>query len=126
MLDEVVVPNALLPGSVHQSTHRLKLVVAREDHRLLLHFAALIVAFLLLLEMDEPCQQIEETVPLQYLLPQIPRAVRLAGRIRRVSGTTVATSVERQEVRCRTRQAGRHEHRLGVYCEMHQGSPLEL
>ena len=55
VLDEVVVADALAPGRVHQRGHRLKLVVAREDHRFRLHLAALVVALLFDLEVDEPC-----------------------------------------------------------------------
>src|ERR1017187_5145953 len=51
VLDKIIVPHALLARRLHEGTHRLKLVVAREDHRLLLDLAALIVVFLLDLKM---------------------------------------------------------------------------
>ena len=126
MLDEIVVADALAPGRVHQRAHRLQLVVAREDHRFLLHLAALVVALLLDLEVDEPRQQVEEAVPLQDLLPQIGRTIRAPRRVRRVPGAAVAPLVEGQEVRRRPCQPCSHEHRFGVDREMHQCPTLEL
>ena len=64
-------PDALSAGRVDQSAHRLELVVARKDHRLLLHLAALIVALLLDLQVEEPREQVEQAVPLQDLLPEV-------------------------------------------------------
>jgi hypothetical protein len=46
MLDQVVVPDTLPPGTIDQQAHGLKLVVARGDHGFDLHLAALIVPFL--------------------------------------------------------------------------------
>ena len=126
VLDEIVVADALAPGRVHQRAHGLKLVVAREDHRLLLDLAALVVALLLDLEMDEPRQQVEEAVPLQDLLPQIGRAIGAPRRVGRVAGAAVAPFVEGQEVRRRACQPRGHEHRFGVHGEMDQRAPLEL
>jgi hypothetical protein len=59
VLDEVIVTDTLTPGRYHQCAHRLQLVVAREDHRFLLHLAALVVALLLDLQVDEARQQVE-------------------------------------------------------------------
>ena len=54
--------DTLTPGRIHQRAHRLKLVIAREDHRFFLHLTALVVAFLLDLKVDEPRQQVKEAV----------------------------------------------------------------
>ena len=118
--------DALAPGRVHQRAHRLKLVVAREDHRFLLHLAALVVALLLDLQVDEPRQQVEEAVPLQHLLPQVGRAIGAPRRVGRVAGAAVAPFVEGQEVRRRPCQPRGHEHRFGVHGEVHQRAALEL
>ena len=118
--------DALAPGRVHQCAHRLKLVIAREDHRFLLHLTALIVALFFDLKVDEPRQQVEEAVPLQHLLPQIGRAIGAPHRVRRVASAAVVPFVEGQEERRRPCQPRGHEHRFGVHSEVHQRPPLEL
>ena len=75
MFDEVVATHALAARGVHQRAYRLKLVVAREDHRLCLHLAALILAFLVGLQVDEAGEKVEQAVTLQHLFPQVCRAV---------------------------------------------------
>ena len=85
MLDEVVVPHALATRGVHQYAHRLELVVAGEDHGLRLDLAALIISFLVDLQVDEAGEEIEQAVTLQHLFPQVCRTVGPALRIRRVS-----------------------------------------
>ena len=126
VLDEVVVPHALAAGGIHQHAHRLKLVVAREDHRLRLDLAALVVALLLDLQVDEAREEVEQAVPLQHLFPQVGRAIGPPGRIGRVPGAAVAALVEGQEVRRRARQPRGHQHRLGVHREVDQRAALEL
>ena len=87
-------------------------MVAREDHRFLLDLAALVVALLLDLQVDEAREEVEQAVPLQHLLPQIGRAIGAPRRVRRVAGAAVAAFVEGQEVRRRPCQPRGHEHRL--------------
>ena len=126
MLDEVVVPHAVAACRVHQHAHRFELVVAGEDHGLRLDLAAPIVALLVDLQVDEAREEIEQAVTLQHLFPQVRRAVGPALRIGRVPGCSGATLVEGEKVRRRARQAGRHEHRLGVHGEVHQRTALEF
>ena len=126
VLDEVVVPHTLAARGVHQHAHRLKLVVARKDHRLRLDLAALVVALLVDLQVDEAREEVEQAVPLQHLFPEVRRAIGPPGRIGRVAGAAVAALVEGQEVRRRARQPRGHEHRLGVHREVDQRAALEL
>ena len=103
-----------------------KLVVAREDHRLRLHLAALVVALLLDLQVDEAREDVEQAVALQHLLPQVGGAIGAPGRVGRIAGAAVAALVEGQEVRRRARQPRGHQHRLGIHREVHQRAALEL
>ena len=126
MFHEVVVPHALAAGRIHQGAHGLQLVVAREDHGLRLHLAAPVITLRVDLQMDESGEEVEQAVALQHLLPQVGRAVVAARRVRRVSGCSVATSVEGEETRGRARETGGHEDGIGVHGEVHQRAALEL
>ncbi len=126
VLDQVVVTDALGPGGIHERPHSLKLMVAGKDHRVRLDLAALVVALLLDLEMDEPRQQIEEAVPLEHFFPEVRRAIGTPLRVGRVACAPVAALVEGQEMRCRARQASSHEHRFGVHGKVDQRSALKL
>ena len=98
VLDEVVVADPLATSLLHQQPDGVELVVAREDHRLDLHLAAVVVAFLLDLQMDEPGENIEQAVPGEYFLPEVGGPVATAVRIGRVSGPSVTSLVQGQEV----------------------------
>ena len=126
MFDEVVVPHALAAGGVHQHAHRLELVVAGEDHGLRLDLAALIVAFLVDLQVDETGEEVEQAVALQHLFPQVCRSVGPARWIGRVSGCSGGTLVEGKKARGRARQTGGHKHGLGVHGKVHQRAVLEF
>ena len=69
MLDEDVVPHALATRGVHQPSHRFELMVAGKDHGLCLDLAALIVTFLVDLQVDEAGKNVEQAVTLQHLFP---------------------------------------------------------
>ena len=99
MLDEVIIPHTFTSGGVYERTDGLKLVVARENHCFLLNLAALVVAPLLILEVNEPSQEIEKAVSLQDIFPQIGRSISASSRIGRVSGATITAQVEGQKVR---------------------------
>jgi hypothetical protein len=126
VFDEIVVAHALTPCGIDQGAHRLKLVVAREDQRLLLHLAALIVALLLDLQVNEARQQIEQAVPLQHLLPEIGGAVGASSGVERIASAAVASLVEGQEVGGRAREARSHQHGFGIDGEVHQRAALKF
>lgn len=70
VLDKIVGPRATSARVGHKFPHAIKLVIARKDHRLPLHFFAPEL-LLLNLEMNEPRQDVQKTVPLQNFFPQI-------------------------------------------------------
>lgn len=126
VLDEVVVPRAFGAGRLCEKTHRLKLVVAREDHLLGLHLAALIVALLVDLQMEEARQQVEQAVSGEHFFPQVGGAVAPALRVGRVARPAAVALVEGQEVGGAAREARCHEHRVGVDGEVHERALFEL
>ena len=127
VFDEVVVAPALRSRAASTSWRtRLQLVVAREDHGLLLHLAALVGALLLDLQVKEAGEKIQQAVALENLLPQVGGAVGSALGIGGIAGAAVAAFVEGQEMRGRAREARGHEHRVGVHGEMDQRAALEL
>ena len=126
MLDEVVVAHALPARGVDQHPHRLKLVVAGEDHGFHLDFGASVVAFLVDLQVNEAGEDVEQAVALQHFFPQICRSVGPPVRIGRVPGRSRAPLVEGQEVRRSASQSGGHEYGFGVYGEMRQRAALEF
>jgi hypothetical protein len=65
-------PTPSLRAAVHHLPHRLQLVVAGEDHRLL-DLLAFVVALLVDLQMEEARQQVEQAVALQHLFPEVGR-----------------------------------------------------
>ncbi len=69
MLDEVVLAHALFTCVIHECADTIELMVPGEDHGFYLDL------LLLHLEVYEPCQDIEETVPLKDLLPEVGRFV---------------------------------------------------
>jgi hypothetical protein len=86
----------------------------------------LIVALLFYLQVDEPSEEIEQAVPLQYLFPKVRSAIGPTGGIERIPSTAVATLIERQEVRRRTGNAGGHQYQFSIYREVDKRAPLEL
>ena len=123
---QIVVPRFFAARGVHQQPNRLELVVAREDHRLDLDPVPVFVALLVHLQVNESGQKVEEALPLKHLLPQVRRSVSPPLRVRRVPASAVATPVEWKKAGRLTGEAGRHEHRLGVHGEVHEGAALEL
>ena len=126
VLDEIVVPVPLAPSLLHQQPDRVELVVAREDHRLDLHLAAVVVASLLGLQMDEPGKHVEQAVPGEHLLPEVGRPVAAALRVGRVPGAPVTPLVEGKELGGVPGQPRGHANPLGVYGEVHERTALEL
>ena len=82
-------PRTLCACGIHKHANRLKLVVAWEDHCLRLDLASLLVSLLFNLQVDKASEQVEETIPLYYFLPQVCRAIASPCRIGRIPGTTV-------------------------------------
>ena len=64
MFDEMVVPDALASGGIHQRAHRFELMVAREDHGFRLDLAPLFVTSLVDLQVDEAGEEVEQAVAL--------------------------------------------------------------
>ena len=133
MLDEVVAPRPFVTRPVHQLSHRVELVIPREDHRLLRDPAvpaATVVRFLLLLfDEEEVSENVEEARELQHVLPEVARAI--AGLVRRIplaadDLSRMAATVERQEERLLSRQPRRHVDLVRVGGEMHQRPLFEL
>ena len=122
VLDEAVVADARRPGIVDEPSHRVELVVPREDHGL---FLDLPVAGLLLLdlEMDEPGEDVEQAVPVPHLLPEVrglvPPGVFGIARARAVA------QVEGQET-LPAPEPGGHVDLVRVHGEMYEGPLLEL
>ena len=125
MLDEGVVAHAVAARGVHQRAHCLELMVAGEDHRLGPDLAALVVAFLLDLQVNETGEDVEQAVALQHLFPQVGGAAGTARRIRRVAGGPIAPLVEGQEMRRLSGQARGHTYHFGIHRKMHQRTTLE-
>ena len=126
MFDQVVVPDSLTPGGIHQCTHRLKLVIPRKDHRLLLHLPTSFTALFLDLEVNEPGKQVEQTVALQDFFPKIGGPVSPPLLVRRIPRSAIVTPVEGKKIRGLARQSRRHKYCIGIHCKMHQCPPFEL
>ena len=126
VLDEVVVSRALPACGDHEQAHRLKLMVAGEDHGLRLDLVAPLVPLLFDLQVNEAGQDVEQTVALQHLLPQIGCAIAPAGGIGRIARRPRGSLVEGQELRCLAGQPGGHEHGVGVRSEVGQRAALEF
>ena len=126
VLDEVVVSRALPACGVHEQAHRLKLMVAGEDHGLRLDLVAPLVPLLFDLQVNETGQDVEQTVALQHLFPQVGRAVAPSVRVGRIARRTGVSLVEGQELRRLAGQPGGHEHGVGVRSEVGQRAALEL
>ncbi len=113
-----------MPARVgHELPHAIKLVVAGEDHRLP-HYLFAAELLLLNLEMDEPRQDVQKTVPLQNFFPQVGGLIAVG--ILRVARATSAALVKGQEVGTAARQAGGHIDLVGIDGEMDQRALLEL
>ena len=129
MLDQVVVARPFAARRGDDLAHRVELVVAREDHRLLgdapLATLAVVDLLLLLLHEHEVPEDVEEAVALEHVFPEVARAV--AGRMLRVAGAALhlarmAAAVEGQEVRVRAAQPRGHVHFVRIGGEVHQGA----
>jgi hypothetical protein len=69
MLDQIVIANTRGAGRFDEFAHRTKLVVSREDHRLLLDLAPLIVPFFVDLQVDEAGPEVKKAVSLENFFP---------------------------------------------------------
>ena len=78
-------PRAFRARGIDQAANCLELVVAREDHLLGLHFAALVIALFVDLQMEEACEQVEQAVSGEHLFPEVGGAVAPTLWIRRVA-----------------------------------------
>ena len=119
-------PDPLAPRRIHEPAHRFELVVAGEDHRFDPHLPALVVAFLVGLEVDEAREQVEQAVAREDFFPEVGGAVGVSVRIGRVARAAVAAPVEGQEAGGGAGKPGGHEHGLGVDREVDERSALEL
>ena len=126
VLDEVVVSRALPACGVHEQPHGRELMVAGEDHGLRLDLVAPVVALLFDLQVNEAGENVEQTVALQHLFPQIGRAVAAAGGIGWIARCPRESLVEGQELGRPAGQPGGHEHGVGVYGEVSQRAALEF
>ena len=123
VLNQVVGSGAALAGVGHEFPHAIKLVIAREYHGFFLD--SLPTEFLFLdLQVNEPCQNIQEAVTLQHRFPQI-RGLAAAG-VFRIACPATAAPVEGQKARAFTRKARGHVDLVGVHREMDKGALLEL
>ncbi|OQC00633.1 MAG: hypothetical protein BWX80_03412 [Candidatus Hydrogenedentes bacterium ADurb.Bin101] len=115
VLDQVVMAGAVVTGMNYYGTHAIKLVIAREDQGLPLHL--LVTQFLLFhLQMNEPRQDIEKTVPCQHLFPEIGGFIPV--RIVRIARAAAAAPVEGQEVGMLARQARGHVYLVRIHGKM--------
>ena len=125
MLDQIIVAGAFHCGSFDQSPDRPKLVVAGKDHGLFLDALSVVGYLLFDLQVQKAGEQIEQTVALEDLLPQVGRTVVSAFRVGKIPRSAVATLVERKKTGGFSRKPSGHPHRFGIHREMHQGPPLE-
>ncbi len=119
VLDQVALPRACLARSLHQTTHRIQLVVARKDDLALAGLASLVVLALQLV--DELLDQVEHAVARPCLLPQIGRGVALPGRW--IASAAIATLVEWQKARPGPLQARGHVDKVRIHRKMRQAAP---
>src|SRR5947207_1693889 len=79
MLNQIIVTRSFAPCRCHQFAHGIELMIARKNHRLgddpFLSAFAIIDLFLLLLDEHEMAEDIEKTVALQNLFPEIAAAI---------------------------------------------------
>ena len=76
VLDQVVLTRPMRAGMGDQLSHRVELVIAREDHRLLADGADALVGLDLLFlhfQVHEALQDVEQAVGLQHLVPEVVR-----------------------------------------------------
>src|ERR1700740_827533 len=90
VLYQVIVSGPLRLRMAHRPPHAVELVIPRKDHRLLGDLPDALVredALLFDLQVHEAPEDVEQTVPLPYLAPQIGRAITAigGGRIPRVT-----------------------------------------
>ena len=126
MLDKIIAARAVGLGVGDEAAHRIKLVVTRENHRLLTDHPYAFVSgdFLFLnFQMHEALQDIQQAVGGQRLVPQVVRLpVVLHGWI---TGTVLVAFVEGQKESFLALQPRCHPCLIGVNGEMHQRSLLE-
>jgi len=116
MLDEVVLTHASGFGCSKHFPRGGKLVIAGKDQCFLLRLLARgRISHLLLLEVDKPMDDVEPTIFLPDLLPQVTRFVTrriLVGG--RIALAPRAARVEGEEICAFAQQACRHEHFIGI------------
>ena len=113
VLHEVALAGAVVARVAHEPAHAVELLVAREYQVTRAGLAPAVVLGLDLV--DELADEVEDAVAGPDLLPQVVgRETGPGGRDRRVARAAVAPSVEGQESGLRPREAGGHEHLLGV------------
>ena len=76
--------------------------------------------------MNEAREDIQQAVAFEHVFPKVGRAIASACRIGRIARGAIVAFVEREEVRRRAGETGRHEHGLGIDGEVNQRTPLEL
>ena len=127
MLDQVVAARPLVPRRGDQRAHRVELVVARKDQRLVRappHAAPRVLDLPLpRLDEQEVAQDVEKAVARQHVVPEVPGAV--PGRMRRIARPALhrarpAAPVERQEAGLRAGEPRAHAHLVGVGREVDQ------
>ena len=132
MLDQIVVARPFAPRRGDGLPHRVELVVARKNHRLLgdapLTALAIVDLLLSLLQEHEVPKDVEEAVALEHVFPEVARPV--AGRMLRIAGAALnlawmAAAVEGQKVGVRAAQPRRHLHLVRIGGEVDQGARLE-
>src|SRR6185295_4607757 len=101
-------------------------MISRKDHCFFLDLPPFVVADFLNLKMNKARKQIKQTVPLQHLFPQISGPIFSPGGIWRISGSSFAAFVKRQEMRCSTGKSCGHENDFSVHREVYECSPFEL
>src|SRR5437868_5741739 len=122
MLYQIVPASAVCLSVIDQLAHAIKLVIAREDHRLFRNLLNSFVgedAFLFDLQMHEPSEDVQKTVTLQNLAPEISRSIP-AVHSWRITGMSLITKIERQEVSLITAQTRGHEYLILVDGKMDQ------
>ena len=127
-----VLHEVLLAGAVRASVRlhrpdRVPLVETGEDDRAGLLGRLGLLPRRVLLDVDEPGEDIEPRVALPHLLPQVGRCVSIAAG-RRVAGAATLTGtagalVERQEPGGLAVEPGRHHHRVGIDGEVDDCPP---
>jgi len=116
-------PGSALLGIANQSADGIELVITGEDDRFPPDSPS--SDFLLFdLDVNEPCNDVKEAIPLQHFFPEVCSLV--ISRDFRISGTAIVALIEWEEMRGLSTQAGGHVGAVGINGKMDERTFSEL